>query len=111
MLSLDLLFHFLLKKKKREKEKTYCSTLLWGVASLGHWLAKLGCCVRPCKWKGGWSWLLDLECEAMIKKQNKEMVFKLNREKKKKIDPGTWVPMDEDMVVYVDSIEFPLEEE
>ena len=46
----------------------------------------------------------------MIKKQNNEMVFKLNREKKK-IDPGTWVPMDEDMVVYVDSIEFPLEEE
>ena len=47
----------------------------------------------------------------MIKKQNNEMVFKLNREKKKKFDPGTWVPMDEDMVVYVDSIEFPLEEE
>ena len=48
----------------------------------------------------------------MIKKQNNEMVFKLNREKKKKkFEPGTWVPMDEDMVVYVDSIEFPLEEE
>ena len=46
----------------------------------------------------------------MIKKQNNEMVFKFNREKKN-FDPGTWVPMDEDMVVYVDSIEFPLEKE
>ena len=45
----------------------------------------------------------------MIKKQNNEMVFKLNREKKKK--KNLIQAMDEDMVVYVDSIEFPLEEE
>ena len=45
----------------------------------------------------------------MIKKQNNEMVLKLNRDFFF-FDPGTWVPMDEDMV-YVDTIEFPLEDE
>ena len=92
ILSLDLLFHFLLNEKKELIVPLCCE--VWGVANLGHWLAKLGCC--PCKWKGGWSWLLDLECEAMIKKQNN--------------DPSAWVPMDEDMV-YVATIEFPLEDE
>ena len=48
----------------------------------------------------------------MIKKQNNEMVLKLNRDFFFFFffDPGTWVPMDEDMV-YVDTIEFPLEDE
>ena len=74
-----------LSSQKKEKKKRKDLLLHFVVRCGQSWsLAKLGCCVRPCKWKGGWSWLLDLECEAMIKKQNNEMVFKLNREKKKK---------------------------